>query len=89
MTKIFTKLNSTFFNCELSMSLWGCRGSCIRICFWFILFHTQALDKDKNRMKRCGKKRLFSTLTTKFTVEEDTVAYNEICRCLIKAYWVT
>ena len=89
MTKLFTKLHSIFINCELSMSLWGCRGSCTGKCFWFILLLVQAVDKNKNWMKRCGKKRLFSTLTTKLTVEEDTVAYNEICRCLIKGFWVT
>ena len=37
-------------------------------------------------MKQRGKKRLFSTLTTKLAVEERSVAYNEICRCLIKFF---
>ena len=61
---LFTKLHSTFLNCELSMTLLGCRGSCIGICFWFILLHAQAVDKNKNWMKRRGKKRLFSSLTS-------------------------
>ena len=86
MTKLCTKLHSTFLNRELSMTLLVCRGSCIRICFSFILLHVQAVDKNTNWMKRRGKKRLFSTLRRKLTFEEDTVAYNEICRCLIKAF---
>ena len=69
MTKLFTKLHSTFLNCDMCRTLLGCRGSCIGIGFWFILLHAQAVGKNKNWMKQQGKKRLFSTLTTKLTVE--------------------
>ena len=36
------------------------------------------MGKDKNWMKRREEKRLLSTLITKLTVEEETVAFKEM-----------
>ena len=44
VTKLFTKLCSTFLNCDLCMTLWRCRGSCIGICFLCVLLHASMKD---------------------------------------------
>ena len=93
MTKLFTKLCSTFLNCDLCRTLWGCRGSCIGICFLFVLLYVRMKDfkckkweQNKNWMKEREEKVLLSTSITKLTVEEDTIEYKEMNKCLTKAF---